>query len=277
MACSGGPLGDGAGKSFDGNPATRPTPGFSEIEVRPATSVQSSPAQLKNLQLQDGITQILEVRLFVKNLELLDLGVPQFNLDGPNVVRLVQDRAIVDQALPPFGGAVVANGSYHQFELSFERLTPENLPAEASDDSVVNGPLIDHSMVVEGTVGVPGTLGLSLVQVPFRFQSNQLATIQIDTSNPFALSGEYTTLFIAFEIQNWLDPSIVQDILGLDPAILLGSLLVLDTESAIPELREIALRIQANINASLRFAPSADATFDESELDLGSSSTVIFQ
>ena len=280
--CAGGPGSDsGIGNIdagiFDGNPATRPTPGFTEVELKPATST-ALPAPSKfllGLPIEDGLAEIDEVRFFVQDLSLLNQAQsPVFNLPGPFVVRLIESGQIVDQALPDFGGAVVPNGSYSRLNLKFLNLTQDNIPAEAESDPIVTGPMLGHSMLVQGSIVGPDIPPINGQLISFIFLSHQTSTVQIQTPDALEFSGEFITLFTAFKIQTWLD-SLLIAVLELDPLILLNGTLVLDTQSNIPLLRDIALQIESNINHSLRFAPSADGIFDEGEVQENSSSQVV--
>ena len=264
-------------KSFDGNPATRPTPGFTEIEVRPATSeTLPAPASfLKDLALLDTLTEIDEVRFFTQDLQMIGNSGPAFNLAGPFVVRLIQAGNIVDEALPEFGGAVVANGDYSSFDLKFANLIQEQIPSEAEGDAVVTGELVNHSMVVEGSFKGPDLAPILGIRIPFRYVSHETSTVRIQGATPLSLTGDYTTLFIAFKIQTWFDQNILSQILSLDAQVLLNGVLILDTESLDPILKNIALQIEAQVNTSLRLAPSEDGVFQESDVDENSSSSVI--
>jgi len=278
LGCAGiGAGGLDPSKAFDGNPATRPTPGFTEVEVKPATS-ETLPAPapfLKDLVLLDQVTQIDEVRFFTEHLQLEGGTGPVFDLEGPFVVRLIQGGNIVDEALPDFGGGVVPNGNYSRFDIGFQRLTPSLLPPEAQGDPEVLGPLMDHSMVVEGSFQGPNIAPILGIRIPFRFVSSQIAVLQVQSSDAFQLSGDFTSLFIAFKIQTWFSAAILNALNLLDPQTLLDQPLILDTQSSNPALKSIALQIEANINASLRLAPSADQIFQESDVDEASTSQVL--
>jgi len=275
IGCSGsGPGGIDKGL-FDGNPATRPTPGFTELEVRPATSttLPAPSSFLKGLSVLEDFFEIEEARLFVRDLRLLDgADDSQFNLQGPFVIRLIQEGVLVDEALPEFGGEVVANGSYQKFDLGLEVLSQETIPAPAQNDPIVTEQMPGNSIMVMGSFEIPLLLNQSLVR--FIFLSHQKVTLRIASPEAFELSGNFATLFLAFKVQTWLK-GIEQNLLNIDPTLLAGGLLVLDTESNDPVLRAIALQIESNIDMSLRFAFSPDSIFSEAEVDETSFSQVL--
>jgi hypothetical protein len=280
----GDPNGNGGGEvaSGPGNPATRPTPGFTEVEMRPATSttLPAPAAFLKALSLNlDPLLDIDEVRIFAKNFNFEDALSPGVEYPGGFVIRLVRNSGIVDQALPPLGSAVLPEGDYSNLDLELDILDPDEIPIQAFGDPLITDNLVGHSIVVDGVleldVPIVIPLVLQLVDVRFRFVSTQIPRLRIETPTPISLFGQDTAnnLFFAFKIKAWLDLS-VQGLLqtliaNLDIPTLLDlvdGLLVISADSPNPQIAAIALQIEANINASLRFAPSADALFDEGDV-----------
>ncbi len=292
-ACLGGPSptgqdggnGDGTGQDLGGsgqNPATRPTPGFSEFEMRPATSTTLPPpaAFLKGLIIIDQLVELNEIRMVLRDLEFGNGG--SFDKPGPFIVRLIFSDAIVDESFPKFGSSQVQQGFYDQSDLGFKLLAPEEIPPELEDDPVVTGPLVDHSIVVEGKFKGPLLNPVLGQWIRFRFVSTQTVDLRIESPTSFELGDPAATLFIAFKVRTWLDESLVEilhDFLEkLDLKALLKILsegLVLDTKASDPTLRGIALTLESNINASLRFALSPDDIFNESEVDETSLSFVL--
>lgn len=275
--------GDLAGGPGSENPATRPTPGFTEVEMRPATSTTlPAPASfLKSLQLNvSPLIAVDEVRLFLKDLDFDDALSPGVESAGPFVVRLVQASGIVDEALPPFGTVGVPEGLYERMDLKLETLDASEIPPGAEDDPLVTGPLVGHSVVVEGTLQITPILNISLIR--FRFLSREAPALRVETPEALDFGPGLNRLFIAFKIKTWLDlslPGLIDTVLQtLDlPTLLsiLNGVLVISADSPIPEIRAIALQIEANIHASLRFAPSEDAFFDEADVQENSFSFVI--
>src|SRR5262249_11874833 len=135
------------------NPATRPTPGFTDVELRPATSLTlpSPSLMLKALQISGEDLDLSEIRIAVKDLELKATGDTAMDFPGPFVVRLISGGVKVDEAVPPFGTAQVPVGSYAQLDLSLEKLPPDQIPPEALNDPVARQFLPDNSIVIEGT------------------------------------------------------------------------------------------------------------------------------
>jgi len=221
-----------------------------------------------------------EVRLFVGDLNFDDAVSPGVEAPGPFVVRLIQGSGIVDEALPPFGIASVPGGLYDQMDLRLEILDAGSIPPEAVDDPLVTGPLVGHSVVVEGQLEITPILGVSLIH--FRFLSRETPNLRVETPTALNFGPGLNHLFIAFKIKTWLElnlPSLIETVLGnLDLQTLLAILngvLDISADSPIPQLQSIALNIEANINASLRFAPSEDALFDETDVQENSFSLVV--
>jgi|GEM_PF-2810450 len=275
----GGLAGNPTGNQTDtsSNPATRPTPGFTELEMRPATST-SLPAPgsfLKSLNLIDNLIGISEVRMFLRDLKLADGS--DFFSGGPFIVRLIQNNQIVDEAFPGFGSHAVTQGDYGQLDLGLEVLSEDQIPAELQDDPVVDS-LVGHSIVVEGTFKGPVLAPILGQLLHFRFVSHQIDNLRIETPNAFTLNASAQTLFVAFKVKTWLDlnlASLLQDLNVLQLVDGLLGVIVIDTDSSDPIIRGIALQLEANIDTSLRFALSPDALFDEGEVDETSFSDIL--
>ncbi|HKY63070.1 MAG TPA: hypothetical protein VJR29_06605 [bacterium] len=296
VACAGGPGGNpgpgGVGDaSTDGgvgplgsapnsvNPGTRPTPGFTEVEMSPATST-SLPAPgpfLKSLQLNlTPLIEITEVRMFVRDLNLDEAVSAGLEYPGNFLFRLLDGNVIVDESLPELGVAGVPEGTYSKLDLSFEVMEADEIPPGAEDDPLVNGPLIDHSIVVEGHLGLLSPIDLgalgSLTVVQFRFVSDQTAHLEVNSPQGFDFGPDLNHLFLAFKIRTWLDLSIrglVETVVAtLDLPTLLnllnGGLLLIDSSSG--NLTVAAVQLETNINASLRTAPSDDGLFQEADV-----------
>ena len=300
LACAGGP---GSGPGGDGgmgvengpqqgavNPATRPSPGFTELAMMPATSTTLPPPAsfLKGLVIVGGLIEINEVRMFLRDVSLED-GSPFFS-PGPFVVRLIQGEIPVDESFPEFGTQFVPHGAYDQTDLGFQNLTEPQIPPELEGDPLVDR-LVGHSIIVEGELDLDlfGPVLKALLTpvlgdfISFRFVSNQTVDLRVETPNAFSLDQDAQTLFLAFKVKTWLDAGlfdVLVDLLeGLNLAeilqLLVSNVLVFDTTGGHPTLQGIALTIEANINTSLRFALSNDAIFSEAEVDEISFSDVL--
>ena len=300
IACAGGPgsgPGGDAGLGTDGgpqqgavNPATRPSPGFTELAMMPATSTTLPPPAsfLKGLVIVGGLIEINEVRMFLRDVTLEDGS--SFFSPGPFVVRLIQGEIVVDESFPDFGTQSVPQGAYDQTDLGFQILSAAQIPPELEDDPLVDR-LVDHSIIVEGKLDLDlfGPALKTLLTpvlgdfISFRFVSNQVVDLRVETPNDFTLDQSAQTLFLAFKVKTWLDAGLFDVLVdlfeGLNLAeilqLLVSNVLVFDTTGGHPTLQGIALTIEANINTSLRFALSNDAIFNEIEVDEISFSNVL--
>ena len=303
LACAGGPSGPGGdingnGSSTDPNgtlgplgsspgsvnPGTRPTPGFTEVEMNPATSTSlpAPAAFLKNLQLNlTPLIRIDEVRLFVRDLNLDDAVSAGLEYPGNFLFKLVNDELIVDQSLPALGVADVPEGTYEKLELAFEVMDADEIPAGSENDPLINV-LLGHSIVVEGVIELATpivilpTVSLSLIH--FRFVSDQMPNIRVNSVQGFDFGPDLNRLFLAFKIRTWIDLSLAgiisNAVAALDAATLLqlvSGLLVIDDSGG---LSGIALQLETNINTSMRVAPSLDGIFDELDVQEDSFSEV---
>lgn len=283
--------GDNGVPNGSGNPATRPTPGFTELELKPATSTTLPPPSsfLKGLVIVDNLIEVTDVRMFLRDVALEDGA--DYSSPGPFLVRLIRGDVIVDESFPEFGTQSVPQGSYERSDLGFQILQAGQIPPELADDSLVTA-LVGHSIIVEGQVDLDffplplrTLLALLLPEdfLTFRFISDQTVDLRVEAPTPFDLNLPDQTLFIAFKVKTWLDQGlfgIVTDLLAdLNLVeltnLLLGNLLVFDTSGGNATLKGIALSIEANINTSLRFALSPDDIFDEAEVDENSFSDVL--
>ncbi|MFO1519657.1 MAG: hypothetical protein U1F57_08370 [bacterium] len=277
VGCS-GPGSDPLGGNTGGNPATRPTPGFTELQILPATSLTlpAPGAFLKALMISEGNVEVEEVRVAVKDLQLKNGDISETDLKGPFVVRLIQKATIVDEALPSFGTVSVPEGNYTRLKLTLDKLPQNEVPAEALTDSIVTSFLVDNSVVVEGSfLESPGndidqSGGVSMI--PFRFVSNNGNSLEIDTTSPFTLSPGLNFLFVAFKIQLWFNASVVDALQQLNPSALQNGIVLLNDQSDNSQIRQIVDLIETQIEQSLRFAPSDDDHFEENEVDDHSSS-----
>jgi hypothetical protein len=275
-----GPLGSNPGSV---NPGTRPTPGFTEVEMNPATSttLPAPAAFLKSLQLNlTPLIEITEVRLFVRDLNLDDDLSAGTEYPGNYLFRLLDGNLIVDESLPPLGTADVPEGTYEKLDLHFEIMTAADIPPGAEDDPLVTGPLVNHSIVVEGHLAVTPLLTGLLSVVHFRFVSDQIPHIEVESVQGFDFGPDLNHLFLAFKVRTWLDLSlrgIVETAINnlSLPALLqlLNGLLIIDANTG--TFQGVGLQIETNINSSLRVAPSVDAAFDETDIQEDSFSTVI--
>jgi hypothetical protein len=261
------------------NPATRPTPGFAEVALQPATSVTLPPPSplLKALQISEEL-DLEEIRLAVKDLDLKFSGDLDTDFVGPFVIRLIRQGAEVDEALPPFGTTQVPVGSYAQLDLSLDKLPLDQIPPEATDDPVIMQFLPDNSLVVEGTflespnndIDQSGTVS----RIFFRFLSDNGNNLRIVTPTPFSLKTGLNFLFIAFKVSLWFNAPVVQALQDLSPDTFQNGVILLSDQSSNDQIRHIVDLIEENVDQSLRFAPSEDNTFQESDVDQGSSSSV---
>lgn len=277
-----GPIGSAPGTV---NPGTRPTPGFTEVEMNPATSttLPAPAAFLKSLSLNlSPLIQIDEVRLFVRDLNLDDAVSAGVEYPGNFLFKLVDDELIVDQSLPALGRADVPEGTYQTLDLAFEVMEEDEIPAGAENDPLIDV-LVGHSIVVDGTlelstpIVILPTISLSLIH--FRFVSDQIPNLRVTSPEGFDFGPDLNHLFLAFKIKTWLDLSlsgiIRTAVATLDvPTLLqlLSGLLIIDDQGG---LSGVGLQLETNINASLRVAPSADANFDEADVQEDSFSIVI--
>ncbi len=264
---------------FDGNPATRPTPGFTEVALGPVASLSESSSgnAAKNLAADENLVSIQEVRMYLQDVTLLDeQGNEALKLIGPFVVRLVELGVVVDESFPAFGGGVVPNGNYPELQLSFAQLDdPSLIPEQLLADPLTTEGLIQHSIVIDGTVEFSNLAQPNSSIVPFRFLSQKEEVISLTTPNPIVLDGNFTTLFIAFKIQEWFGNDIHTLLSKVDPSQLSDSPLILQEESEVSSLSTLAQRTEDDINNSIRIAPSTDELFDEAEIDELSSSEPI--
>jgi len=245
--------------------------------MRPATSTTlPAPAPfLKEISLIDTLIELDEVRMFLRDLKLQDGS--SFSSPGPFVVRLVRNGSIQDDSFPAFGSHSVPQVSYDQVNLGLKIFTADQIPPELEDDPLVTEALVDHSIVVEGKFKGPLLAPILGQLISFRFVSHQTDGLRIETPNPFLLNSDQETLFVAFKVKTWLDLNLLSLLQNLNLAQLIDALvngLNLDTQSSDPILKGIALQLEANIDASLRLAWSADSLFDESEVDESSLSFI---
>lgn len=298
LACAGGPQGPGGDVGGSGpgtqdnggigplssepgvvNPGTRPTPGFTEVEMNPATSTSlpAPAAFLKSLQLNlTPLIEINEVRMFVRDLNLDEAVSSGLEYPGKFLFRLLDGNVIVDESLPELGRADVPEGTYEKLDLSFEVMEVDEIPPGAEDDPLVTGPLVGHSIVVEGILGLVNPIDLgalgTLTVVKFRFVSDETAHLEVNSLAGFDFGPDLNHLFLAFKVRTWLDlglRSLVESVvstLSLQNLVdlLNGSLLVIDADSG--DLSVAAVQLETNINASLRVAPSDDAIFQEGDV-----------
>jgi hypothetical protein len=259
-----------SGGIYDGNPATRPTPGFTEVALAPATSTSdpSSATSTKALLLNNGIVTIDEVRMHLQDISLLnDGGTEVLHLSGPFIVRLLKDQVIVDESFPEFGGGVIPNDSYHELQLRFSQLQESSIiPEELLEDLLTINLLPEHTMVITGSLRLLNRILPGFLTIPFQFFSSQENIIQILSPNDLVTDGTFFNLFIAFKIQQWFDNDVAILLGLLDPLVILQPL-VLEVGSNIPLLNQIAELIELNINQSLRLAPSLNDTFEEGDVD----------
>jgi len=260
------------------NPATRPTPGFAEVELRPATSTDlpAPSPMLKALQIFDGVLDLTEIRIAARDLELKTENDLEIDFPGPFVVRLVRGGERVDEAIPPFGTAQVPIGSYARLELSLEKLSGDQIPPKALEDPITAQFLPDNSLVIEGTFlespnnDIDSSGGVS--RIFFRFLSDDGNNVRILTPTPFSIGTGLNFLFIAFKVPLWFDPPVVQALQALSPDTFEDGMILLSDESSSDAIRGLVDLIEENVEESLRFAPSDDDSFEESDVDEHSSS-----
>ncbi len=272
------------------NPATRPTPGFTEVAVNPATSVTegnnlkfSKVYPIKFLSLNLGGIEIDEVRMVIENLNFDDQVSPGVEGPGVAILRLVQNGVIVDQALPNLGAAILPEGIYQTLDFNYRVLSVSEIPPEAQNDPVVTQNLVNHSIVVEGSYLFNLPLLGTLLRIPFRFLSDQTSTVRIEDINGLAFFGQEVThnLFLVDKIQLWFDLTVVQLLQSLSITVLpvlggvVNGILEIDANSAVAAIANIAITIEQNINTAFRFGIGPDATFTESDVIEASFSFVL--
>ncbi|HKX13298.1 MAG TPA: hypothetical protein VJP40_09110 [bacterium] len=271
-----GPLSSAPGSV---NPGTRPTPGFTEVEMNPATSTSlpAPAAFLKSLQLNlTPLIEIAEVRMFVRDLNLDDAVSVGVEYPGNFLFRLLDGNVIVDESLPALGRADVPEGTYQKLDLAFEVMEADEIPPGAETDPLVTGPLVGNSIVVEGQLGLLNPIDLgalgSLTVVQFRFVSDEIAHLEVNSPAGFDFGPDLNHLFLAFKVRTWLDlglRSLVESVVSTLSIqnlvdLLNGGLLVIDADSG--DLSVAAVQLETNINTSLRAAPSDDALFQEGDV-----------
>ncbi len=274
------PLGGTGVFGVGGNPATRPTPGFTEVEVAPATSTTDtssnrflSSSENKLLALQFGGIEIDEIRIVEENFDFDDNVSPGVEGPGFSIIRLVQNGNIVDDALPEIGSAILPDGDYSTLDLQYKILAANEIPPEAANDPVVTEQLVGNSIVIEGSFLFPVQLPILNLRIPFRFISKQTSTIRIETPNAINFSGLVLQfLFIAHKVQLWFDMNVANLLQSLNATLLpivnntVTGVLILDANSPNASIRNIALEIQGNIDTGFRLAPSDDGFFQESDV-----------
>ncbi len=237
-----------------------------------STSMPAPAAFLKSLQLNlTPLIEITEVRMFVRDLNLDDAVSAGVEYPGKFLFRLLDGNVIVDESLPPLGLADVPEGTYEKLDLSFEVMEANEIPPGAEDDPLVTGPLVGHSIVVEGNLAVTPLLTGLLSIVHFRFVSDEIAHIEVNSPQGFDFGPDLNHLFLAFKIKTWIEltlSGIVETLvnnLSLPQLLqLLSGLLIIDANTG--SLQGVGLELETNINASLRVAPSDDALFQEGDV-----------
>lgn len=270
-----GPGGDSS------NPATRPTPGFTEVAVNPATSVSEAETQkfsqvypVKLLGLNLGGVELDEVRMVIENFNFDDNISPGIEGPGFVIVRLIQNGVIVDDTIPLLGTAVLPEGNYQTLDFNYRILQQGDIPAGAENDPVVTQYLVGHSIVIEGSYLYDLPLLGNLLRIPFRFFSDQTSTIRIEDTNglPFFGQDETHFLFIVSKVQLWFDVTVVNLLQSLSLTVLpvvggvVNGILDLDAGSVVASISQIAVTLQQNIDTAFRFGLGPDASFAESDV-----------
>lgn len=252
------------------SPSTPPVPTFGDVELDIVSYSQSTPALIRNLDLEGGEIILNEALIALDEIDLkaVDESGSEVDLDGPFVARLVNDESIVNETYPDIGLVSVPAGNYDRIRFKIHVIESNETPDGFESLGGASSFLVGNSIVLTGRFqeAASGDLNGNGVQdyVDFRFISDNGVDIQIDSSAGFAIDASRTNyVFIAFDLDGWMNGTLAS-LQTLSNSDLSDGTVVL-TDDASENLRGIAELIEDNILVSSRIAESEDEEFDDDE------------
>lgn len=273
--------------------STVPTPTWGSLTVNVATNTETSTTTSSALMalsasnpsrpgvpLKNNKLNIENIRMAIRDVEFRASGNRNAKpgLRGPFVINLVQDGDIVDDTFPSMGQVSAVSAEYDSVSFRFDRLDGNRLPNGITDNHTLDGELIGHSLVIEGSfqeseIDINGD-GETDSWIDFLYIGDSAEKIRINRDSPIAslTTDSNNYIFITFRIERWfanslmalqeIDPDLYDEEINEDEV-----LVIYDERRDGNDLLDLAREMERSIEQSFGFARSEDDRFDFEEDD----------